>query len=138
MMSIMFPEIMMKMIMTMIMTFRSGLPGKSSPLMDRFAQFSMVGVYETRKGLKFVHITSEKLEGQFTVLIFMDDKLTDLESREWKQFSDEMEQFREAGAQVQCFSTYALHCTSLNCIELHCIALHCTSLHCTALCFTSL
>ena len=118
MMSIMFPEIMMKMIMTMIMTFRSGLPGKSSPLMDRFAEFSMVGVYETRKGLKFVHITSEKLEGKFTVLIFMDDKLTDLEAREWKQFSDEMEQFREAGAQVH-FTAMFFNCTSLYFRKLH-------------------
>ena len=85
----------------------------------------MVGVYETRKGLKFVHITSEKLEGKFTVLIFMDDKLTDLEAREWKQFSDEMEQFREAGAQVHCT---ALHCTLLPCTVPKCTALNYTVL----------
>ena len=111
--------------MVMLTMLRSGLPGKSSPLMDRFAQFSMVGVYETRKGLKFVHITSEKLEGKFTVLIFMDDKLTDLEAREWKQFSDEMEQFREAGAQVHCT---ALHCTLLPCTVPKCTALYYTVL----------
>ena len=28
-------------------------------MMEVFSSFSMVGVYETRKGLKFVHVTSE-------------------------------------------------------------------------------
>ena len=50
------------------------IPGKSSPMMETFPAFSMVGVYETRKGLKFVHITSEKFAGKFTVLIFMDNR----------------------------------------------------------------
>ena len=44
-------------------------------MMETFSNFSMVGVYETRKGLKFVHITSEKFAGKFTVLIFMDNRL---------------------------------------------------------------
>jgi hypothetical protein len=52
----------------------TGRPGKSAPLMDRFSNFSMVAVYETRKGLKFVHITSDRLEGSFTVLLFMDSR----------------------------------------------------------------
>ena len=51
------------------------ISGKSSPMMETFSAFSMVGVYETRKGLKFVHITSEKFAGKFTVLIFMDNRL---------------------------------------------------------------
>ena len=44
-------------------------------MMETFSAFSMVGVYETRKGLKFVHITSEKFAGKFTILIFMDNRL---------------------------------------------------------------
>ena len=56
----------------------TGQPGKSFPIMDSFSKFSMVGVSETKKGLKFVRVTSEKLEGKFTVLIFMDDKLTEV------------------------------------------------------------
>ena len=44
-------------------------------MIETFSAFSMVGVYETRKGLKFVHITSEKFAGKFTVLIFMDNRL---------------------------------------------------------------
>ena len=51
------------------------ITGKSSPMMETFSAFSMVGVYETRKGLKFVHITSEKFAGKFTILIFMDNRL---------------------------------------------------------------
>ena len=51
------------------------IPGKSSPMMETFPAFSMVGVSETRKGLKFVHITSEKFAGNYTVLIFMDNRL---------------------------------------------------------------
>ena len=60
-------------------------------MMEVFSSFSMVGVYETMKGLKFVHITSEvkclpvtnhhsvfflpqKFTGKFTILIFMDKR----------------------------------------------------------------
>ena len=67
------------------------ITGKSSPMMEVFSSFSMVGVYETRKGLKFVHVTSEvkclpvtyhhsvfflpqKFTGKFTILIFMDKR----------------------------------------------------------------
>ena len=68
------------------------ITGKSSPMMEVFSSFSMVGVYETRKGLKFVHVTSEvnylpvfdhhssslyqsqKFVGKFTILIFMDNR----------------------------------------------------------------
>ena len=51
------------------------ITGKSSPMMETFSAFSMVAVYETRKGLKFVHVSSEKFAGKFTVLIFMDNRL---------------------------------------------------------------
>merc|ERR1719347_2077762 len=79
---------------------RTGHPGKSSPMMENFSPFSMVGVYETRKGLKFVHITSEKFAGKFTVLIFMDNRLTELEAEEWKSFNDKLSDFKAIGAQV--------------------------------------
>ena len=42
-----------------IVIFGTNIAGKSSPMMEVFSSFSMVGVYETRKGLKFVHVTSE-------------------------------------------------------------------------------
>ena len=58
-----------------ILNIINKITGKSSPMMENFSAFSMVGVYETRKGLKFVHITSEKFAGKFTVLIFMDNRL---------------------------------------------------------------
>jgi len=69
-------------------------------MMETFSAFSMVGVYETRKGLKFVHITSEKFAGKFTVLIFMDNRLTELEAEEWKSFNDKLADFKAIGAQV--------------------------------------
>jgi len=69
-------------------------------MMETFSAFSMVGVYETRKGLKFVHITSEKFAGKFTVLIFMDNRLTELEAEEWKSFNDKLTDFKAIGAQV--------------------------------------
>ena len=64
--------------------------------MEVFSSFSMVGVYETRKGLKFVHVTSEvkclpvidyhssslflsqKFVGKFTILIFMDNRRVEI------------------------------------------------------------
>jgi len=69
-------------------------------MMETFSAFSMVGVYETRKGLKFVHVTSEKFAGKFTVLIFMDNRLTELEAEEWKAFNDKLNDFKTIGAQV--------------------------------------
>ena len=62
------------MFITTFVIFAMKITGKSSPMMETFSSFSMVGVYETRKGLKFVHITSEKFAGKFTVLIFMDNR----------------------------------------------------------------
>ena len=52
--------------------------GKSSPMMETFPAFSMVGVYESRKDLSYFHrfhITSKKFAGIYTVLIFMDNRL---------------------------------------------------------------
>ena len=48
-------------------------------MMDTFTDFSMVGVYEKNGVIKFVHVKSEKLIGRFTILIFMDDKLSKME-----------------------------------------------------------
>merc|ERR1719452_306868 len=79
---------------------RSMEPGKSMPMMDIFTNFSMVGVCETRKGPKFVHVTSEKFMGRFTVLIFMDNKLTEMEIEEWKDFSNHMKDFKNVGASL--------------------------------------
>ena len=56
------------------------------PMMDTFADFSMVGVYKTRNGTTFVHGNSEKFRRRFTILIFMDNKLTEMEIEEWKDF----------------------------------------------------
>ena len=82
-------------------------------MMETFSAFSMVGVYETRKSLKFVHITSEKFAGKFTVLIFMDNRLqclvncehslrlTELEAEEWKAFNNKLADFKAIGAQVR-------------------------------------
>ena len=70
--------------------------GKSMPMMDTFTDFSMVGVYETRKGTKFVQVDSERerFKGKYVVLIFMDNKLTDLEVDEWKDFSKNLKEFQ--------------------------------------------
>ena len=64
------------------------------PMLDTFADFSMVGVYETRNGPTFVHGNSEKFRRRFTILIFMDNKLTEMEIEEWKDFSDHMKDFK--------------------------------------------
>ena len=53
------------------------ITGKSFPISETF-RASMVGVYESRKDLGYFHrfcITSEKFAGNYTVLIFMDNRL---------------------------------------------------------------
>ena len=74
--------------------------GKSMPMMDTFTDFSMVAVYKKKGEMKFVHIKSEKFIGKFTILIFMDDKLSELEIDEWKDFSNHVNDFKQAGAYV--------------------------------------
>ena len=78
----------------------SNEPGKSMPMMNTFTNFSMVGVYKTKGELKFVHVKSEKFHGRFTILIFMDDKLSELEIEEWKDFSSHIKDFKIIGASV--------------------------------------
>jgi alkyl hydroperoxide reductase subunit AhpC len=63
-------------------------------MMDTFTDFSMV------KFVKFVHVKSEKFIGRFTILIFMDDKLSEMEIEEWKDFSNHIKDFKHAGASV--------------------------------------
>jgi len=74
--------------------------GKSMPMMDTFTDFSMVAVYKKKGEIKFVHIKSEKFIGKITILIFMDDKLSELEIDEWKDFSNHVNDFKQAGAYV--------------------------------------
>ena len=73
---------------------------KSMPMMETFSNYSMVAVYKTRGELKFVHLKSEKFHGRFTILIFMDNKLTEFEIDEWKDFSNHVKDFKKAGAYV--------------------------------------
>jgi len=70
------------------------------PMMDTFTNFSMVAVYKMKGEIKFVHIKSEKFVGKFTILIFMDDKLSDLEIEEWKEFNEYIKDFKQTGAYV--------------------------------------
>jgi len=74
--------------------------GKSMPMMETVPNYSMVAVYKKKGELKFVHLKSEKFLGRFTVLIFMDNKLTEMEVDEWKDFSNHVEEFKQAGAYV--------------------------------------
>ena len=73
---------------------------KSMPMMETFSNYSMVAVYKTRGEIKFVHLKSEKFLGRFTILIFMDNKLTEFELEEWKDFSNHVKDFKKAGAYV--------------------------------------
>jgi len=74
--------------------------GKSMPMMETFTNYSMVAVYKKKGEIKFVNVKSEKFVGKFTILIFMDDKLSELEIDEWKDFSNHVSDFKKAGAYV--------------------------------------
>ena len=68
--------------------------GSSMPMNKRCATRSCVGVWETRAGLKFVHVDMKKYVGRFLVILFMDNALTQPEINEWMDFSNNLEQFR--------------------------------------------
>ena len=80
---------------------RSNELGKSMPMDEVFcSHFSLVGVHYCNQGtnpmrdLKFIHIGEEKFLGQYVVLIFMDNKLTQKEIDEWIALSDKRHIFR--------------------------------------------
>ena len=68
--------------------------GSSMPMRQHCATRSCVGVWETRAGLKFVHVDMKKYVGRFLVILFMDNALTQPEINEWMDFSNNLEQFR--------------------------------------------
>ena len=68
--------------------------GKSMPMNMVLPVCSSVGVSETSAGLKFVHISSERLRGKYLLILFMDNKLTNLEINEWLDFSKNKQKFR--------------------------------------------
>lgn len=73
----------------------SSYAGKSMPMDEKFPEFAMIGVYDKKKaGLKFVRITSKQFEGKYTVILFMDNKASDLEVKEWISFSDKINDFK--------------------------------------------
>ena len=74
--------------------------GKSMPMMETFSTYSMVAVYKTRGEVKFIHLKSDKFLGMFTILIFMDDKLTEMEIDEWKDFSNHVKELKQCGAYI--------------------------------------
>ena len=74
----------------------SSFAGKSMSMGEKIPNFSMIGVYDMQpKGIQFVKIHNEQLEGKFCVILFMDNKASDLEIKEWQAFSSSFEEFNE-------------------------------------------
>ena len=82
----------------------SSYAGKSMPMNDKFPHFSMIGVFEkypgVENGIKFVKITSKQFMGKYTVLLFMDNRSSQLEIDEWHSFSSSLPEFKELNASV--------------------------------------
>ena len=74
----------------------SSFARKSMSMGEKIPNFSMIGVYDMQpKGIQFVKIHNEQLEGKFCVILFMDNKAFDLEIKEWQAFSSSFEEFNE-------------------------------------------
>ena len=82
----------------------SSYAGKSMPMNEKFPDFSMIGVYEkypgVENGIKFVKITSKQFVGKYTILLFMDNRSSDLEIKEWHSFSESLPEFKKMNASV--------------------------------------
>lgn len=75
--------------------------GKSHPINEQFYNFAMIGVEDVPSvGLKFARISSEHYKDGFTVILFMDNKATDLEIEEWQSFSSRYEDFKAMNVKV--------------------------------------
>ena len=74
----------------------SSFAGKSMPMGEKVPNFSMIGVYDKPPaGIKFVKIHTKHLEGKYCVILFMDNKASDLEIKEWQSFSSTFDEFSE-------------------------------------------
>ena len=79
----------------------SSFAGKSMPMGEKIPNFSMIGVYDKEPaGIEFVKIHTNQLEGKWCVFLFMDNKASDLEIKEWQSFSYCHEEFKEMNVKV--------------------------------------
>ena len=79
----------------------SSFAGKSMPMGEKIPNFSMIGVYDKQPaGIKFVKIHTKHLEGKFSVILFMDNKASDLEIKEWQAFSSSFDEFNEMNVKL--------------------------------------
>ena len=71
------------------------------PMGERIPNFSMIGVYYKQPaGIKFVKIHTKHLEGKWCVILFMDNKSSDLEIEKWKAFSSSFDEFNEMNVKL--------------------------------------
>ena len=79
----------------------SSFDGKSMPMGERIPNFSMIGVYYKQPaGIKYVKIHTKHLEGKWCVILFMDNKSSDLEIKKWKAFSTSFDEFNEMNVKL--------------------------------------
>ena len=79
----------------------SSFAGKSMPMGEKIPNFSMIGVYDKEPaGIEFVKIHTSQLEGKWCVFLFMDNKASDLEIKEWQSFSYCHEEFKDMNVKV--------------------------------------
>ena len=61
------------------------------PMGEKIPNFSMIGVHNN----VYVKIHTKHLEGKFCVILFMDNKASELEIKEWQAFSSKFDEFSE-------------------------------------------
>ena len=80
--------------------------GKSMPMNEKFSDFSMIGVVEKPDvGLKFCKVDSQYVDGKYAVLLFMDNKASELELKEWLSFNERFEEFEHMNVKLIGVST---------------------------------
>ena len=80
----------------------SSFAGKSMPMNEKLPEFAMIGVYEkpSVNELKFVRITSKQFKNKYSVILFMDNKASELELKEWTSFSDSIGDFKKLNVRI--------------------------------------
>ena len=76
------------------------------PMNEKFADFSMIGVVEKSDiGIKFIKVDSSDLDGKYAVLLFMDNKASELELKEWLSFNERFDEFENMKVKLIGVST---------------------------------
>jgi hypothetical protein len=77
-------------------------PGRSWPMGSPMPRFKTMVVGIEKNVTRFIDLDSDKLDGKFLVILFMDNRLSQEEVDEWQAFSAALKEFKYGDSHIYC------------------------------------